>query len=143
MYTVNIGPEPGIENFFRIQSLNDEQLIQERLKRSRSEPDESCPINVVGTLDNSLYPPFVQRDTPLRIVASESCRVLPLHYQRDQMHDGLQAYRYALLQANESAPACMDSTYGVRLPRGMFDVSKCVISKCDPFVHFDADGHSH
>ncbi|XP_064551985.1 uncharacterized protein LOC135437840 [Drosophila montana] len=128
VYTVNIGPEPGIENFFRIQSLNGEQLIQERLKRRQSESDESCPINVAGSLDNSLYPPFVQRDTPLSIVASESCRILPLHYQRDQVHDGLNAYRYALLKANESAPACMDSTYGVHLPRGMFDVSKCVIN---------------
>lgn len=130
VYTVNIGNEPGMDNFFRIQNLNGELKIEERVKDNPRNLDESCPIYVANTLDNSLYPPFLTRNASLNILATESCRVLPLRYQRDQVHDGMNAYRFALLQANETAPTCMDTTYGVKLPRGMFDVSKCVISEC-------------
>ncbi|XP_023179649.2 scavenger receptor class B member 1 [Drosophila hydei] len=128
VYTVNIGNEPGMDNFFRIQNLNGELKIEERVKDNPRNLDESCPIYVANTLDNSLYPPFLTRNASLNILATESCRVLPLRYQRDQVHDGMNAYRFALLQANETAPTCMDTTYGVKLPRGMFDVSKCVIN---------------
>ncbi|XP_034478605.1 scavenger receptor class B member 1 [Drosophila innubila] len=128
VFTVNIGTEPGVENFFRIQSYNDELLIQEQLKRPTGPIDESCPINVKGTLDNSLYPPFIEKDTPLNIMASESCRILPLHYQREDEHEGIKGYRYTLLKQNETAPNCLSITNEVRLPSGMFDVSKCVIN---------------
>jgi len=126
VFTVNIGTDHGVENFFRIQSLNEEHLIQEQLNRQT--PDDSCPIDVRGTLDNSLFPPFIQKDTPLNIMASESCRVLPLHYQREEEYEGLNGYRFVLLRPNETAPKCLATTNGVKLPLGMFDVSKCVIS---------------
>ncbi|KAH8370892.1 hypothetical protein KR093_005479, partial [Drosophila rubida] len=127
VFTVNIGTEHGVENFFRIQSLNDEHLIQEQ--RHRAIMDESCPMNVQGTLDNSLFPPFIKKNTSLNIMASESCRVLPLHFQREEEQQGLNGYRYVLLRPNETAPECLSITNGVRLPKGMFDVSQCVINE--------------
>lgn len=126
VFTVNIGTDHGVENFFRIQSLNEKHLIQEQLNRQT--PDDSCPIDVRGTLDNSFFPPFIQKDTPLNIMASESCRVLPLHYQREDEYEGLNGYRFVLLRPNETAPSCLATTNGVKLPLGMFDVSKCVIN---------------
>lgn len=128
VFKVNIGPRHGVRDFFRIQSLNDHELISERARKIRY--DEECPINVTNTLDNSLFPPLLTKEVPLNIVASESCRVLPLHYQREEEFDGLTGYRYSLLGVNETAPKCMESTYGVKLPQSMFDVSSCVISEC-------------
>ncbi|KAL7737577.1 hypothetical protein ACLKA6_007692 [Drosophila palustris] len=128
VYTVNIGTKHGVENFFRIQSYNDKLQIQEQLKHRSGPIDESCPINVKDTLDNSLFPPFITKETPLSIMASESCRVLPLHYQRDDEHEGIKGYRYVLLRPNEKAPDCLATTNGVELPLGMFDVGKCVIN---------------
>lgn len=124
---MNIGARHGTRDFFRIQTLNQQQLISERSRNTHY--DSNCPINVTSTHDNSLFPPLLQRDTPLSILASESCRILPLHYQREQQQDGLAGYRYSLLAVNETAPRCMESTYGVQLPSGMFDVSSCVISE--------------
>ncbi|KAH8261606.1 hypothetical protein KR044_012138, partial [Drosophila immigrans] len=126
VFTVNIGTEHGVENFFRIQTLNEQHLIEEQ--RHRAFVDESCPINVHGTLDNSLFPPFIKKNTSLNIMASESCRILPLHFQREEEQQGLNGYRYVLLRPNETAPDCLSITNGVRLPKGMFDVSKCVIN---------------
>ncbi|XP_060660267.1 uncharacterized protein LOC132794059 [Drosophila nasuta] len=126
VFKVNIGTDHGVDNFFRIQTLNDEQLIKEQSNRIFI--DDSCPINVEGAHDNSLFPPNIKKNTSLNIVASESCRILPLHYQREEELDGINAYRYALLLPNETAPECLSVTNGVRLPKGMFDVSKCVIN---------------
>ncbi|EDV57110.1 scavenger receptor class B member 1 [Drosophila erecta] len=128
VYTVNIGPERGIENFFRIETLNDEVIIREQLPHTRRYDSNSCPFNVSGALDNSLFPPFVQPDTPLDIVAIESCRVLPLTYQRQERYSGLDTFRYTLLQPYQKPPGCLDTSYGVKLPDGMFDVSQCVIN---------------
>ncbi|XP_017010377.2 scavenger receptor class B member 1 [Drosophila takahashii] len=128
VYTVKIGPEQGIENFFRIERLNDEIIIREQRPHMRRYDSDSCPFNVTGALDNSLFPPFVQPDTPLDIVAIESCRVLPLTYQRRERYSGLDTFRYTLLQANQTPPGCLDTSYGVKLHDGMFDVSQCVIN---------------
>lgn len=128
VYTVNIGPKRGIENFFRIETLNGEVIIREQLPHTRQYDSNSCPFNVSGALDNSLFPPFVQPDTPLSIVAIESCRVLPLTYQRQERYNGLDTFRYTLLQSHQKPPGCLDTSYGVKLPDGMFDVSQCVIS---------------
>ncbi|KAH8415904.1 hypothetical protein KR222_003516 [Zaprionus bogoriensis] len=128
VFTVNIGPKHGINDFFRIQSLNNNQLMRERARRLSWAQAEECPINVTNTHDNSLFPPLLTKQTPLNIVASESCRILPMHYQREEQYDGITGYRYTLLQPNETMPSCMDRTYGVQLPRGMFDVSHCMIN---------------
>ncbi|EDW49296.1 scavenger receptor class B member 1 [Drosophila sechellia] len=128
VYTVNIGPKRGIENFFRIETLNGEVIIREQLPHTRQYDSNSCPFNVSGALDNSLFPPFVQPDTPLNIVAIESCRVLPLTYQRQERYNGLDTFRYTLLQSHQKPPGCLDTSYGVKLPDGMFDVSQCVIN---------------
>lgn len=127
VFTVNIGSRHGIPDFFRIQTLNNRSLISERARSTHYEP--SCPINVTNAHDNSLFPPLLHKDTPLNIMASESCRILPMHYQREQVFDGMTGYRYSLLDVNETAPKCMETTYGVPLPSGMFDVSSCVISE--------------
>lgn len=129
-YTVNIGPESGLENFFRIEALNDEVVIREQLKNSYRYDSEDCPFNVSGGLDNSLYPPFVQPDTPLDVVAIESCRVLPLTYLGQERYSGFNTYRYTLLDELQKPPRCLDTTYAYKLHDGMFDVSKCVISTC-------------
>ncbi|ALC42369.1 CG2736, partial [Drosophila busckii] len=145
IYTVNIGPKHGVENFFRLQSFNNEQLIKERRELGSSDYDPSCPINVTGTLDNSLYPPYLQKETPLSIVATESCRVLPLHYQHEQQHEGFANYRYTLLRANQTPPSCMSKTYGVPLPPGMFDVSKCIVNDAPSafsMPHFYGSGYN-
>ncbi|XP_017070523.2 scavenger receptor class B member 1 [Drosophila eugracilis] len=128
VYTVNIGPERGIKNFFRIETLNDEVIIREQRPHTRRYDSDSCPFNVTGALDNSLFPPFVRPETPLDIVAIESCRVLPLTYQRKQRYNGLDTFRYTLLQANQKPPQCLDTSYGIKLHDGMFDVSQCVIN---------------
>ncbi|XP_016981233.1 scavenger receptor class B member 1 [Drosophila rhopaloa] len=129
VYTVNIGPERGIENFFRIETLNDEVIIREQLPHTHRLYSDQCPYNVTGALDNSLFPPFVQPNTPLDIVAIESCRVLPLTYQRQERFNGLDTFRYTLLKANQTPPACLSTSYGIKLHDGMFDVSQCVINQ--------------
>ncbi|EDW02526.1 lysosome membrane protein 2 [Drosophila grimshawi] len=126
VYKVNIGTEHGIDNFFRIQTLNDKQHVEELEEYSE---DESCPTRVAGSFDNSLYSPLVKRDTPLSIAAVESCRVLPLNYQRDEEYEGFQTYRFSLLKVNQTPPACLARSYNVPLHDGMFDVSHCVINK--------------
>lgn len=60
-YTVNIGPESGLENFFRIEALNDEVVIREQLKNSYRYDSEDCPFNVSGGLDNSSTRPSSSR----------------------------------------------------------------------------------
>nr|XP_016927607.1 scavenger receptor class B member 1 [Drosophila suzukii] len=128
VYSVKIGPEHGIENFFRIETLNNEVIIREQRPHTFRYDSGSCPFNVTGALDNSLFPPFVQPDTPLDIVAIESCRVLPLNFQRRERYNGLDIFRYTLLQENQKPPGCLDTSYGVKLHDGMFDVSQCVIN---------------
>ncbi|XP_017045121.1 scavenger receptor class B member 1 [Drosophila ficusphila] len=145
VYTVNIGPKRGLDNFFRIETLNDEVIIREQLPYTYRYDSESCPFNVTGALDNSLFPPFVQPETPLDIVAIESCRVLPLTYQRQQRFNGLDTFRYTLLPAHQKPPACLGASYGVKLPDGMFDVSKCVINGAPSafsMPHFYGSGYN-
>ncbi|KAI8034117.1 scavenger receptor class B member 1 [Drosophila gunungcola] len=145
IYTVNIGPERGIENFFRIETLNDEVIIREQLPHTKRYTPDQCPFNVTGALDNSLYPPFIQPDTPLDIVAIESCRVLPLTYQRQERYNGLDAFRYTLLKVNQTPPACLSTSYGIKLPDGMFDVSQCVINDAPSafsMPHFYGSGYN-
>ncbi|XP_062129312.1 sensory neuron membrane protein 1-like [Drosophila sulfurigaster albostrigata] len=122
-FTVNIGPKHGMENFFRILTLNGEHSIK---TNDREIFNEGCPINVQGAFDNSLFPPFITKNTSLNIFASELCRVVPLHYQREEMEDGLKCYRYLLLRPNEAAPDCLSEANGVRLPKGMFNIRKCL-----------------
>ncbi|XP_062129316.1 uncharacterized protein LOC133841068 [Drosophila sulfurigaster albostrigata] len=123
-FTVNIGPKHGMENFFRILTLNGEHSIK---TKNGATFNEGCPINVQGAFDNSLFPPFITKNTSLNIFARELCRVIPLHYQRKVMLEGLKCYRYLLLRPNETAPDCLSETNGVRLPKGMFNVPKCLL----------------
>ncbi|KAH8320579.1 hypothetical protein KR067_005522 [Drosophila pandora] len=128
VYTVKIGPEQGLENFFRVETLNGQQIIREQWERLHEFDSAECPYNVTGALDNSLYPPFVQPDTPLEIVAAESCRVLPLTYVGTEKFEAFDTYRFTLLQEHQKPPPCLAKSFAYQLPDGMFDVSKCVIN---------------
>ncbi|KAH8401054.1 hypothetical protein KR009_002707 [Drosophila setifemur] len=145
VYSVKIGPEHGLENFFRIDTLNGAEIIQEQMSQTRRYSDSECPFNVSGALDNSLYPPFVQPDTPLQVVAVESCRVLPLTYNGTKRFGGLDTYRYTLLPEHQKPPKCLDTSYGYKLYDGMFDVSKCVINGAPSafsMPHFFGSGYN-
>ncbi|KAH8283583.1 hypothetical protein KR018_008302 [Drosophila ironensis] len=128
-YTVKIGPEHGLENFFRVETLNDEPIIREQMSQVSKFDSSECPYNVTGAMDNTLFPPFAQPDTPLSIVAVESCRVLPLNYAGTEKFDGFDTYRLTLLKEYQKPPPCLAKTYGYKLPDGMFDVSRCVINE--------------
>ncbi|XP_030382583.1 lysosome membrane protein 2 [Scaptodrosophila lebanonensis] len=131
VYKLNIGPQNGIENFFRIDTMNGQNIMKQQESRKRGLSDEElekCPVNAHGAFDNSLFPPYLKKDTKLEIVAAESCRILPLRYQREQDYDGFRGYRYSLLEEGET-PSCLNTTYGIGLPKGMFDVSQCVINE--------------
>jgi len=52
VYSVKIGPEHGIENFFRIETLNNEVIIREQRPHTFRYDSGSCPFNVTGPLDN-------------------------------------------------------------------------------------------
>ncbi|XP_051862049.1 sensory neuron membrane protein 2-like isoform X2 [Drosophila albomicans] len=110
-----------MENFFRIQTLNGEYSIK---TYDRANSSSSCSINVKGAFDNSLFPPFITKNTSLNIFVSELCRVIPLHYQREETKQDLNGYRYVLQRPNEKE--CLPVENGKPLPKDMYDMSKCV-----------------
>ncbi|XP_051859500.1 platelet glycoprotein 4-like [Drosophila albomicans] len=121
VFTVNIGMKHGMENFFRIQTFKGERLISSFDWTSVS---DDCAINVQGAFDNSLFPPFITKNTSLNIMAFQLCRVIPLQYQREEILHGLHGYRYVLMPPKETK--CFSKVYGETLPKDMFDISNCV-----------------
>ncbi|XP_075165938.1 scavenger receptor class B member 1 [Haematobia irritans] len=128
VYNVRIGTNNGFENFFRINNLNGKTLFSEQKANvGRNGPNETCPINVVNAFDNSLFPPFLKKDADISIVAIETCRTMKMHYDGMQEHNGYQGYRYVIEDRNNQ-PTCLDSSRGIKLHKGMWDVSACVIN---------------
>ncbi|XP_073847456.1 scavenger receptor class B member 1 [Musca autumnalis] len=128
VYTVRIGTKNGFENFFRLVDLNGKTYFPERRSNYLyPNPNEDCPIVVENTFDNSLFPPFLKNDTDLNIVAVETCRTMKMYYNGTEEIMGLKGYRYVLGHRNER-PSCLDNSMGIKLHKGMYDVSKCLIN---------------
>lgn len=85
-------------------------------------------MEIVDAFDNSLFPPMLKTDQELKIVAMEICRTMKMYYDGPVEHMGFKGYRYVLAERNEQ-PSCLDYSMGIKLHRGMYDVSKCLISK--------------
>ncbi|KAH8396930.1 hypothetical protein KR215_006414, partial [Drosophila sulfurigaster] len=121
VFTVNIGMKHGMENFFRIQTFKGERLIS---KFDWTSVSDDCAINVQGAFDNSLFPPFITKNSSLSIMAFQLCSVIPFQYQREEIHHGLHGYRYVIMPPKETK--CFSKVYGETLPKDMFDISNCV-----------------
>ncbi|XP_059224990.1 scavenger receptor class B member 1 [Stomoxys calcitrans] len=128
IYNVRIGTKNGFDNFFRINQLNGQEYFAEQKSNiGRNKPNETCPINVVNALDNSLFPPYIKKNTNFTIVAIETCRTMEMYYDGIQEHNGYKGYRYVIEDRN-TQPSCLDNSRGIKLHKGMWDVSKCVIN---------------
>ncbi|XP_061396825.1 scavenger receptor class B member 1 [Musca vetustissima] len=128
VYKVRIGMKNGFENFFRIEQLNGKTYFPERRANYlHPDPNEYCPINVDNNFDNSMFPPMLQPQEDINIVAIETCRTMKMHYDGPTEMMGLKGYRYVLGDRNDR-PSCMDSSMGIKLPKGMYDVAKCLIN---------------
>lgn len=134
-YSVRIGMDNGLENFFRVNTLNNKTHFPERasqLKRT-ARANDYCPIRIDNAFDNSLFPPLIAPGRDFNIVAIESCRILKMKYDEIVEFMGLKSYRYTIGDTSERT-GCMDSSMGIKLPRGLFDVSKCLFSKFSPQI---------
>ncbi|XP_065369567.1 scavenger receptor class B member 1 [Calliphora vicina] len=128
-YNVRIGLDNGMENFFRVNTLNNKTYFHERssqLKRDRR-ADDYCPVKFDNAFDNSLFPPFLKPGRDFNIVAIESCRTLKMKYDEIVEHMGLKSYRYTIGETGDMS-GCLDSSMGIKLPKGLFDVSKCLFN---------------
>ncbi|CAL8128506.1 unnamed protein product [Orchesella dallaii] len=56
-------------------------------------PKSSSCNKIMGT-DGTLFPPFVQKGTVLRLFNAELCRSLYLTYNKDTYFEGIEAYRF-------------------------------------------------
>lgn len=92
--------------------------------------DEYCPVRLDDAFDNSLFPPFLEPGRDFNIVAIESCRTLRMRFDRIVEEMGLKSYRYTIGETGDTT-GCLDYSMGIKLPKGLFDVSKCLFSKCN------------
>lgn len=122
VFTVNIGTQNGLENFFKIRTLNNLTVFGKQLNKKKSDPKD-CPVHVTNAFDNTIFPPYVKRDDKFSIVAGDSCRTLPFVYERDVFEKGLHAFKYVV--GKDSNSSCLKDSMGVPLPDGIFDVSTC------------------
>lgn len=139
VFNVKIGVNNGFENFFRVNSLNNKTYFpqQKSLLMKAKREDNSCPIIVKDSFDNSLFPPYMKPDTPISIVAIESCRTLKAYYDGTQTFQGLNVYRYTLQDPQHhyhnnnhiQSEYCLNNSMGIPLPAGIFDTSNCMFSK--------------
>ncbi|XP_062133230.1 scavenger receptor class B member 1-like [Drosophila sulfurigaster albostrigata] len=111
----------GMKNFFRIQTFKGERLIS---RFDWTSVSDDCAINVQGAFDNSLFPPFITKNSSLSIMAFQLCSVIPFQYKREEIHHGLHGYRYVIMPPKETK--CFSKAYGETLPKDMFDISNCV-----------------
>lgn len=130
VYKVRIGVDNGFEDFFRLLEYNGKSYFAEqRVNYNNRNPNEDCPVTVENSFDNSLFPPYLKSDTELSIIAVETCRTMRMYYDGPEERMGYQGYRYVIEERNEK-PSCLDYSMGIKLHKGMYDVSKCLISKC-------------
>ncbi|XP_055854264.1 lysosome membrane protein 2-like [Episyrphus balteatus] len=122
VYTVNIGMQHGMENFFKVRSLNNLTVFEKQLDKIQLDP-EVCPIHVDNAFENALFPPYLKREDQLSIIAADSCRTLPLVYEHDVSKSGLNGYKFVI--GKDSEASCLKDSMGVPLPSGIFDVSSC------------------
>ncbi|XP_067629010.1 scavenger receptor class B member 1 isoform X2 [Eurosta solidaginis] len=131
IYNVKIGTKHGLDNFFRVNSLNNKTYFFEqsnRLKIPRHEQAyKYCPIELADTFDNSLFTPYLTPERELTIIAGEACRTHRLKYTGVVNHLGLAGYRY-IINDNHDESSCLDNSMGIKLYKGMFDVSKCLFN---------------
>lgn len=126
-FNVKIGPSKSddpkdFDHFFRINHINKKKMSP-GISEWSDHDDETCPISVVNASDCTLFPPYLKRDAKLAIAAADSCRVMPLQYEKDVEVDGYNTYRFLIRQ--DPANNCFRESSDVPLPEGMFDVSKC------------------
>ena len=85
VYNVKIGTTNGLDNFFRVNIVNNKTYFSEqapRLKYIRNQNDDIyCPISVADTFDNSLFSPFLTPEDNITMVAAEACRTFELYYK--------------------------------------------------------------
>ncbi|XP_054738326.1 scavenger receptor class B member 1 [Anastrepha obliqua] len=131
IYNVKIGDKNGVDNFFQVNTLNNKTYFPEQSNRLRLVKQKKyytyCPIEVPGTFDNSLFTPFLDPERELTIIASEACRTHRLTYSDIAYHLGFRGYRYTIAD-NAEESSCLDNAMGIKLHKGMFDVSKCLFN---------------
>ncbi|XP_055918292.1 uncharacterized protein LOC129950374 [Eupeodes corollae] len=123
VYKVNIGLKNGMENFFKVRSINNLTVFGKQLNKQQLDP-ETCPVHVANAFDNTLYPPGMQREDRFSIIAADSCRTLPMVYDSDVDNGkGLSGYKFVMDKDKKSS--CLRDSMDIPLPEGMFDVSSC------------------
>ncbi|CAD6998694.1 unnamed protein product [Ceratitis capitata] len=129
IYNVKIGTKNGIENFFKVNNLNNKTYFPEqsnRLKNSKHDY-QYCPIDLAETFDNSLFTPYLDPLREINIIAGEACRTHRLNYVDIVKHLGFTGYRFAI-NDDSVGSSCLDNAMGIKLHKGMFDVSKCLFN---------------
>lgn len=126
-FNVRIGPPPkenpkDFNHFFKINHINKKKMSAGNSEWSEHH-DETCPISVVNASDCTLFPPYLQKDAKLAIATADSCRTMPLEFEREVEVKGYNTYRFGIKQ--DPADNCFRVSTDVPLPEGMFDVSKC------------------
>ncbi|XP_011194480.1 scavenger receptor class B member 1 [Zeugodacus cucurbitae] len=130
IYNVKIGPINGVDNFFRVRTLNNKEYFPEhinRLKTLNQTASQYCPIVLSDAYDNSLFQPYLDPERDITIIAGEACRTHRLNYVDTVRHLGFEGYRY-VINDNSVETSCLDNAMGIKLHRGMFDVSKCLFN---------------
>lgn len=121
VFTINIGTQNGLENFFKIRTYNNETVMRPHFNKKNTDP-EKCPVHVKDAFDNTIFPPYRSRDDRFSVVGLDSCRTFPIVYEKDVFENGFHAFKFVM--TNDSA-SCLEESMGVPLPKGLFDVSGC------------------
>ncbi|XP_050325706.1 scavenger receptor class B member 1 [Bactrocera neohumeralis] len=131
IFNVKIGSKNGVNNFFKVNSLNQKTFFPEQMNRLKNlkltTGSQYCPIELSEAFDNSLFTPYLDPERELTIIAGEACRTHLLNYVDTVHHLGFKGFRYAI-NDNSVEKSCLDDAMGIKLHKGMFDVSKCLFN---------------
>ncbi|XP_058458558.1 scavenger receptor class B member 1-like [Malaya genurostris] len=91
----------------------------------------NTPCNTLqGSYDGTVFPRNISKTEVFRVYRKAFCRTLPIAFEREGEHDGIQAYWFAI-QAN-AFESSMDDPYsscycrnGKCLPKGLGDLGPC------------------
>lgn len=119
---VNIGTSHGPENFFKMNLWNNRPTVPRFLTEYGD-----CNATLNGATEGAMFPSNIQKDDVVWYWRKTLCRPVPLHFDEELIHSGLNAYKF-ILKTNVF-DRCKNSTAdcykGNNLPNGLTDLSRC------------------
>lgn len=122
-YNVNIGPNHGTENFFKINSLNNQENIPHQLEK------DSCPFSLQGAFECTSFSPKISKTTPIITYHPHICKTYPIVFKREAKCENLNCYEFEMkddyFKRQNISEDCYKMSNNVVVPNGLVDYSKC------------------